>query len=211
MVVKLRVERPARPMPIPDPEHAVGIHDRSAGMTRAGVCDPRRHRCDCLLDGLGVGMLDGMDHARIAECVSTLTDFGAENVRSNAVTDRSVTVVLPKRYLSGCHQAQPWPRATTRRQWRSPDRRRQLRQDQHDQSNGPALHHRGRSSPRDPLRSRSGSSRRSPGRPCLPTTRHGPDPITLVQMSEPPFQTAGTTSTRHGDSDLEEPGGWSGR
>ena len=39
MIVKLRIQRSARAMPIPDPEHTLGIHDRDTGMTGSGVGD----------------------------------------------------------------------------------------------------------------------------------------------------------------------------
>jgi hypothetical protein len=41
VIMQLRVERPAGAMPIPDPEHTLGIHDCSTGVTGAGVRDPR--------------------------------------------------------------------------------------------------------------------------------------------------------------------------
>ena len=40
MIMKLRIQRPAGAMPIPDPEHTLGIHHRSTGVTGSGVRDP---------------------------------------------------------------------------------------------------------------------------------------------------------------------------
>ena len=41
MIVKLRVQRPTRAMPITDPQHTLRIHDRDTGMTGSGVGDAR--------------------------------------------------------------------------------------------------------------------------------------------------------------------------
>ncbi len=50
MIVKLRIQCSTRAMPIPDPEHAIGIHDRGTGMTGARVRNAWRHRRNRLLD-----------------------------------------------------------------------------------------------------------------------------------------------------------------